>query len=81
MTPLSYFAVYFVVWWLCLFLVLPWGARSQVDADEIVPGTEPGAPAVMRYWRKLLATTVLSAVVVLLIFWVVTIPALQEYWS
>ena len=80
MTPLSYIAVYFVVWWLCLLLVLPWGAQSQSDTGEIVPGTEPGAPPVMRYWKKLLATTVLSAVVVLVIFWVVSIPALQEYW-
>jgi predicted secreted protein len=81
MSPISVIAIYFVVWWLTLFAVLPWGARSQADAGEVTPGTEPGAPAViMRYWKKLLITTVLAGVVVALIFWALTNPVLQEYW-
>ena len=24
----------FVVWWICLFIVLPFGVRNQVDAGE-----------------------------------------------
>ena len=38
-------AVYFVVWWTTLFTVLPFRARSQVEAGEVVKGSEPGAPA------------------------------------
>ena len=44
-TIFSYLAIYVIVWMVCLFAVLPWGARSQTDAGDIVRGTEPGAPA------------------------------------
>ena len=35
----SYFAVYFIVWWMTLFAVLPFGLKTQAEAEEIVPGT------------------------------------------
>ena len=50
---ISYAALYFVLWWLCLFIVLPFGARNQEDAGEVVRGTEPGAPVLFRLWPKL----------------------------
>jgi predicted secreted protein len=55
-------AVYFVVWWTVLFAVLPWGVRSQLEAGEIVPGSDPGAPAVPKLASKLLWTTVVATV-------------------
>ena len=57
------FAIFFLIWWVVLFAVLPWGIRSQHETGDIAPGTEPGAPAVHVVWRKLLWTTVTSAVV------------------
>ena len=39
-------AIYFIMWWLVFFAVLPWGIRSQHEHGDIVPGTDPGAPAV-----------------------------------
>jgi predicted secreted protein len=56
-------AIYFVVWWITLFAVLPWGVRAQGDAVDRVPGTDPGAPVRPGLGRKMLATTVLAAVV------------------
>ena len=50
-------AIYFIIWWLVLFAVLPFGVRSQQEAGSVAPGTEPGAPARPLLWRKLLATT------------------------
>jgi predicted secreted protein len=76
----SLVAVYFVVWWLTLFMVLPFGARSQVDAGDVLRGSEPGAPAVLRLWPKLLATTVLAAVFMALLMWGLSNPVLREYW-
>ena len=32
-------AVYFVLWWLVLFLTLPFGVRSQHEDGEAAPGT------------------------------------------
>jgi len=54
-------AIYFLIWWIVLFAVLPWGVRAQ--GDEGVPGTDPGAPTVPRLMAKLIWTTVTSAVI------------------
>ena len=56
------FAIYFVVWWLVLFLTLPFGVRSQHEDGEGAPGTDPGAPVLARMGGKLIWTTILSAV-------------------
>ena len=37
-------AIYFLIWWIVLFAVLPWGVRAQ--GEESPPGTDPGAPRV-----------------------------------
>ena len=77
----TYIAIFFIVWWLCLFIVLPFKVRNQIDAGEHVPGSERGAPAgIFRFWPKLLATTLLAALVTALIFWGLTNPVLREYW-
>jgi predicted secreted protein len=57
------FAIYFVLWWLVLFLTLPFGVRSQHEAGGGPPGTDPGAPIASRMGPKLIWTTVLSAVI------------------
>jgi len=57
------FAIYFVVWWVTLFLTLPFGVRSQHEDGVGAPGTDPGAPIVSRMGSKLIWTTVISAVI------------------
>jgi predicted secreted protein len=59
----SYFAVYFIVWWMTLFAVLPFGLRTQAEAEEVVPGTVESAPARFRGGRVLFFTTLVSAIV------------------
>jgi predicted secreted protein len=54
-------AIYFLIWWIMLFAVLPWGVRAQ--GEEGAPGTDPGAPTVPRLRAKLIWTTIASAVV------------------
>jgi predicted secreted protein len=56
------FAIYFVVWWIVLFLTLPFGVRSQHEDGIGAPGTDPGAPILARMGSKLIWTTILSAV-------------------
>src|SRR6266536_2082582 len=29
-------AIYFIVWWMVLFAVLPWGVRSQLESGQVV---------------------------------------------
>jgi predicted secreted protein len=56
-------AIYFIIWWVVLFAVLPWGVHSQDESGEVTPGTEPGAPAVHRVWIKLMWTTIIASIV------------------
>ena len=61
-------AIYFLIWWVVLFTVLPWGIRSQ--GEEGAPGTDLGAPLAPRIKSKLVWTTVV-ATVVFAVCWVI----------
>lgn len=67
------FAVYFVLWWIVLFVTLPFGVRSQHEdgegAGQVIPGTDPGAPVMARMGRKLIWTTIISAVIFAVAMW------------
>ena len=56
-------AIFFLIWWVVLFVVLPFGIRSQHEDGEMAAGTDPGAPVIPRLGRKLLLTTVVSALI------------------
>lgn len=73
MTIGSAIAIYFVIWWTTLFAVLPFGARSQAEAGEIVPGSEPGAPAFARLGRIVVVNTLVAALV-FAAFWYFLLP-------
>lgn len=60
-------ATYFVIWWISLFAVLPFGVKSQHETGDIVPGSESGAPAKPMLLKKMIANTVLAAVVWLIV--------------
>jgi predicted secreted protein len=55
-------AIYVIIWWTLLFTILPFGIRSQHELKQIVPGSEPGAPARPRLGLKLLINTIIAAV-------------------
>ena len=78
--PATFVANYFVVLWVCLFLVLPFGVHNQVDAGQIVPGSDPGAPVRPMWLWRVLWTTLLSIPVTALLLWAVSADWLQEYW-
>ena len=56
-------AIYFIIWWVVLFAVLPFGVHSQEESGAVAPGTDPGAPTMPLLWRKLIWTTVAASVV------------------
>jgi predicted secreted protein len=58
--------VFAIVWWLILFMVLPFGAAPP---DEVEPGMATSAPAKPRMAIKLAITTLLAALVTGLITW------------
>ncbi len=72
MNLISGVAVFFIIWWVVLFAVLPWGARSAHEAnEEVEQGHAASAPLEPMLGRKFAVTTVI-AVVVFAIFYVVS---------
>ncbi len=65
-------AAFFLIWWVTLFAVLPWGVRSQQEGNKVVPGTDPGAPIVPRIGRKLMWTTLVTCAIFGVFYVVVT---------
>ena len=59
-----------IVWWMVFFAVLPWGTRPVADADS--KSGWRGAPEQPRMWHKALATTIVAAIVWLLIYFAIT---------
>jgi predicted secreted protein len=59
-------ALYFVIWWVLLFAILPFGVRSQAESGEVVAGTEPGAPAVHGLQEKAIWTTIVASLVLVI---------------
>ncbi len=74
------FAIYFVMWWIVLFLTLPFGIRSQHEDGESSPGTDPGAPVASNMGRKLIWTTVISAVLFAVALWAYNAGFLSIEW-
>ena len=65
----SALAVYFIIWWVCLFAVLPFGVRNSHEAGEAVEeGNDPGAPVNPMLLRKAVHTTILATVLFGLIY-------------
>ncbi|MGC1688689.1 MAG: DUF1467 family protein [Pseudolabrys sp.] len=63
MSTTTAIAIYFLIWWVTLFAVLPWGVRNQEESGEVTLGTDPGAPAIHRVWHKLSWTTLVATVI------------------
>ncbi|MDE2465721.1 MAG: DUF1467 family protein [Alphaproteobacteria bacterium] len=60
MNPFTGTALYFTLWWLVLFAVLPFFSRPQSAPDE-VSGWR-GVPLRPVVWRVVLATTLLAGI-------------------
>jgi predicted secreted protein len=69
-------SLYFVIWWIALFAVLPFGAQSQEEAGEVVRGSDPGAPAAPRIAEKAVWTTVVAAPVLVAVAWLLPLTGL-----
>ncbi len=66
-------AVFIILWWLCFFAMLPWGAKSAHEAGvALEPGSETAAPLAHRLQFKALAAAGIAAVLWLAINWALT---------
>ncbi len=62
-------AIFFTMWWIVLFMVLPFGVRSQHEGESYLQGTDPGAPIAPRMWWKALWTTGVTSVLFAALWW------------
>ncbi len=73
MTGFTAFVLFALIWWTVLFAVLPFGTRPVADADAATGWR--GTPERPLMGRKVLATTVISAVI-----WVVAMLIIRSDW-
>ena len=64
---ISGIAVYFIIWWIVIFAVLPWGVQTVGD-DDVVKGQDRGAPKNPRLVMKMAVTTVVAAVIWIIVY-------------
>ncbi len=69
-------AIYFIIWWVSLFLVLPFGVRTQAEEEDVRLGTMRSAPARSRMLWRVIATTILATTLFGTYYWAVEIKGL-----
>ncbi|MBS3649291.1 DUF1467 family protein [Pseudaminobacter sp. 19-2017] len=63
MPYVSALAVFFIIWWVVLFAVLPFGLKTQDDDGERVMGTVSSAPQGPHMLRAVIWTTIVSLMI------------------
>ena len=61
--------VYIVIWWLVIFMVLPFGVKRT---ENVEAGHDSGAPQQAHMWKKVLATSVISGILWVVAWFVIT---------
>ncbi len=57
-------AIYFIIWWIVLFAVLPFGSHSAHETgEEVERGHAPSAPVAPRLLKKFLMTSIIASVI------------------
>jgi predicted secreted protein len=61
------------IWMVSLFMVLPWGISNHLEAgEEVIPGTDPGAPVRPRMLLKVGITTLIAVLLWVVLYVVIT---------
>ncbi len=68
MTWFTGILVYVIIWWVVLFMVLPWGVKVP---EEPEPGHASSAPVNPMMWRKALITSLIAAVLWGIAYWLI----------
>ena len=68
--------LYLLIWWTAIFAVLPWGNKPE-EAPE--PGHAPSAPAKPRLALKFLITSVVAAIIWVIVFVLIKMDIIDFY--
>ncbi len=66
---------FIIIWWIVLFMVLPWGNNPP---DNPAPGHAPSAPEKPRVITKMAITTLIAAVVFAIV-WMIADAGLIDF--
>lgn len=55
--------LYAIIWFMTLFVILPFRLKSQSEEGEVVPGTPGSAPADPALRKRFLITTLVAGVI------------------
>ncbi len=64
MFGLEIIVIFVIVWWLVLFIALPFGIKKE---DEVKDGNDPGAPKDPMLKKKIIFTSIASAIISIII--------------
>lgn len=76
MGPISGIVVYLMVWWTVLFAVLPWGVRNEEPTQTGNTASAPDKPKIL---KKFIATSLVSAIIWLVIYGLITSNVISFY--
>ncbi|NOX74935.1 MAG: DUF1467 family protein [Alphaproteobacteria bacterium] len=62
MNFISAAVLYLVIWFMCVFIILPLRIKSQTEDGKVVPGTPASAPVDPMLKKKAVWVTVLATV-------------------
>lgn len=68
----SAIVLYAVIWFMTFLVVIPIRLQTQGDLGDVVPGTHAGAPEHHHLKAKAKITTLASAVIWGIAFWIIT---------
>ena len=63
-------AIYFIIWWLVLFITLPFRMKPQFETGDVTEGTEAAAPARPQMLKRMIWNSIIS-LAVFFVYWLV----------
>jgi predicted secreted protein len=64
MSLVSGLMIYAILWWMVLFMVLPFGVRTvREEGGNLIEGQAASAPVRPRVWTKMLITTLITTLI------------------
>ena len=63
MSWVSIFAIYFILWWVVLFAMLPFGLKTQDEDGEVTLGTVSSAPKGSHMLGAVIRTTIVAGII------------------
>lgn len=74
MSPLYAFFIYLLIWWVMLFTILPIGVERHEEEGK---GFDAGAPKFANLKKKLILNTIVSAVILAVIYVLVELDIIR----